>query len=451
MPDSDVTVAANWTIKTHQVTFNVDGGTPIPSPNPQIVNHGSAAIEPSPAPTKLGHEFLGWFLPEATEKFVFLGSSITGPISLTAKWELANLAITINNPGTNPSITVDGTVINAATATAQMGQNVTLNPGERAGQGFTGWTNISPAGAFLPTDVDFVMPSSPVSVTAEWGSEVPVVFHVGGPFPLPYQVVNAPVTIDVTIGTTISAPDPAPSRLGYHPVTWHATANPGPTTPAFNFSAPINTVTNIYARWVGITNNITVLTDGVAGEGVSWAQDGIDGVRTVNGQTGDTIGLHRGTRTGWVFNGWYVRSAPADFYYENQDVFFENRFTMPAGPVEITSLWLPSGEAYIEINFEGLEDLAEDVPLGPFAINAVDGILSIEVTLGAIQAESVRWLGTDGLAAPEGAFAVDADGKTTLTFGPEMHGNMRGDHHLTLIIDFDGVEYTKIVTVTVAY
>ena len=64
------------------VTFNSDGGTAV---DPQTVEDGGRATEPTPAPTKEGYTFLGWYNGE--NAFNFKTTPITASITLTAKWK----------------------------------------------------------------------------------------------------------------------------------------------------------------------------------------------------------------------------------------------------------------------------------------------------------------------------------------------------------------------------
>ena len=65
----------------YTVTFDTNGGSEIPS---QKVKNGQKALEPNP-PTKEGCIFKGWYVNE--ERWSFIGYSVTGDITLTAKWE----------------------------------------------------------------------------------------------------------------------------------------------------------------------------------------------------------------------------------------------------------------------------------------------------------------------------------------------------------------------------
>ena len=79
----NITLTAKWNINKYTVTFNTDGGTPVPPA--QEVEYGLTATEPDPAPTKTGYTFTGWYLGD--EKYDF-SAAVEQNITLTAKWHI---------------------------------------------------------------------------------------------------------------------------------------------------------------------------------------------------------------------------------------------------------------------------------------------------------------------------------------------------------------------------
>ncbi len=76
-----ITLTAHWNLVIkHTVTFNSAGGSTVAS---QAVRDGHTATEPSPAPTKAGFNFMGWYNGNTLFDF---GTPITGNITLTAHW-----------------------------------------------------------------------------------------------------------------------------------------------------------------------------------------------------------------------------------------------------------------------------------------------------------------------------------------------------------------------------
>ena len=91
----NITLTAKWNINKYTVTFNTDGGTPVPPA--QEVEYGLTATEPA-APEKTGYTFDGWYLGD--EKYDF-SAAVEQNITLTAKWEAkkANVHLMIFKSG----------------------------------------------------------------------------------------------------------------------------------------------------------------------------------------------------------------------------------------------------------------------------------------------------------------------------------------------------------------
>ena len=81
----------------YTVTFDTDGGAPIPEE--QSVEYGSCSLQPDTNPKKDGHSFQGWYLGDTP--FRFANTEITGDITLTAKWKANEyMIIWLNEDGT---------------------------------------------------------------------------------------------------------------------------------------------------------------------------------------------------------------------------------------------------------------------------------------------------------------------------------------------------------------
>ena len=78
---------ANETPVAYTITFNSNGGSEIASKN---VNAGEKVSEPTPAPTKEGFTFDGWYEDSTFSKNFDFNTPITHSMTLYAKWEAAN-------------------------------------------------------------------------------------------------------------------------------------------------------------------------------------------------------------------------------------------------------------------------------------------------------------------------------------------------------------------------
>ncbi|ODV54434.1 InlB B-repeat-containing protein [Lysinibacillus fusiformis] len=99
----NTTIYAKWNAQTYIVSFNTDGGSAVSN---QSVAHGEKASEPTPAPTKVGYTFGGWYTSNTLEKlFDFESSSITRNITIYAKWVSNVSPPTSNNSSNSDSFT----------------------------------------------------------------------------------------------------------------------------------------------------------------------------------------------------------------------------------------------------------------------------------------------------------------------------------------------------------
>ena len=73
--------------RTFTVTFEANGGTPVPAA--QTVKEGERATPPTPAPTLAEHIFGGWFTDDNTfaNRWNFDVNTVTANVALYAKWD----------------------------------------------------------------------------------------------------------------------------------------------------------------------------------------------------------------------------------------------------------------------------------------------------------------------------------------------------------------------------
>jgi uncharacterized repeat protein (TIGR02543 family) len=91
--NADVTLYAQWQNGNSEVTFVVNGGTPI---LPQSVDHNSTITEPLP-PSRDGYKFFGWYTDiELTQAYDFQ-TPVTSSMTLYAKWQSENATLSSLN------------------------------------------------------------------------------------------------------------------------------------------------------------------------------------------------------------------------------------------------------------------------------------------------------------------------------------------------------------------
>ena len=103
--EKDITLYAGWKAIQYTVTFNPQGGSPIP--DSQQVDKGKVATEPT-NPTKNGYTFKGWYTEKECKNKYNFSTAVEDNKTLYAGWEAIQYNITYvlnggNNDSRNPS------------------------------------------------------------------------------------------------------------------------------------------------------------------------------------------------------------------------------------------------------------------------------------------------------------------------------------------------------------
>ena len=152
------TVYAIWENIIYTVTFNSNDGTLVESQN---VNAGEKLTEPTPAPTKVGFTFDGWYETATFNKKFDFNTPITNSMTLYAKWTENKYTLTFDANGGS------GTMAPIADLTGEydLPANEFIAP---SGKQFKGWS-LTADGAIV-TKVDM---TENRTVYAIW-EEIPV-------------------------------------------------------------------------------------------------------------------------------------------------------------------------------------------------------------------------------------------------------------------------------------
>ncbi|WP_155593415.1 InlB B-repeat-containing protein [Lysinibacillus cavernae] len=126
----DTIVYAKWNPMTYMVSFNVDGGSVV---NSQTIISGEKVTEPTPAPTKAGHTFDGWYTSGAYTTTYDFDSVITADTTIYAKWNPLAVTHTVSFDVAGGSAISNQTVAHEGKASQP-----TPTP-TKAGHTFGGW------------------------------------------------------------------------------------------------------------------------------------------------------------------------------------------------------------------------------------------------------------------------------------------------------------------------
>jgi uncharacterized repeat protein (TIGR02543 family) len=198
----DLTVTAQYTINTYTVTFNNNGGDTEADPQTKTAEHGGNVGTLPAAPTKVGHNFVGWNTQADGNGDEFTAATaVTADLTVYAQWAINQYTLTYT-AGENGSITGDSpqTVNHGASGTA-----VTAEPAE--GYQFVDWSDGSTANPRTDTNV-----TADISVTANFAiNTYTVTFKDHDGTTLKTETVNH--------GSNATAPAD-PTREGYTFTGW---------------------------------------------------------------------------------------------------------------------------------------------------------------------------------------------------------------------------------------
>ncbi|WP_426643000.1 InlB B-repeat-containing protein [Paenibacillus illinoisensis] len=123
----DITLYAKWSINSYTVNFDSNGGTAV---DDQSIQYNELVAAPDD-PTKVGHTFAGWFTDSGlSQAFNFDNTTVTGDLTLYAKWTADKYTISFNTLGGSAVDDVSVEHGNKLTAPASP---------SRSGYTFSGW------------------------------------------------------------------------------------------------------------------------------------------------------------------------------------------------------------------------------------------------------------------------------------------------------------------------
>lgn len=287
-----VTVTAVWNLDSYTVSFETEGGVPVP--DSQIIPYGSTATEPDFTPERTGYTFVGWYLNG--EPFDF-DTVIEGNITLTAHWTPIQITVTFD-PDNGESTWTESVAY--GTAVSEPAEDP-----ERSNYRFVGWY-LGDSPYVFSTAV-----TQAITITAHWEYVyVPpqydtyrVTFDADGGEP-------EPPSTTVREGRTVAEPETDPEKTGYTFSGWYL----GDTL--YDFDTPVNGDITLTAHWTPLQYQVTFAPD----NGTYPWQETVSHGSTITEPDEPTYAGH-------TFDGWYLGDEPYDFE------------TPVTGPITLTAHW----------------------------------------------------------------------------------------------------------------
>lgn len=245
--DSNVTAAtsytANFAISQYTISFNSNGGSAVIS---QTKDYGEKFTEPT-TPIRTGYTLVGWYSDAGLTSAYDFNTSVSGNISLFAKWNINSYTI---------STTVDpsgsGTITGGGTYT--FGTSVTLTATPEAANKFVNWTD----------DTGRVLSINPIyKLTATNNITLKAKFAVNQ-YIVIFQDFDGKLLKTQTVDSGSDAAPPSnPTRVGYTFKGWQG---------SYTGITSDTTITAIYEK-APIYYTITVNGTGTTGGGTYQAND----------------------------------------------------------------------------------------------------------------------------------------------------------------------------------
>ena len=297
---------ANGTPVVYTITFNSNDGTSVA---PQNVNAGEKLAEPTPAPTKVGFTFDGWYEDSTFSKKFDFNTPITDSMTLYAKWTENKYTLTFDANGGTGSMT----------AIADLTGEYTLPANEftaPSGKQFKGWS-LTTDGAIV-TKVDM---TENRTVYAIW-ENIPVVTYT-----VSFAANGGTGTMADVTGISCKYTLPAngfTAPAGKQFKAWSV----GGVEKAAGDKITVTANTTVTAVWEAIEYNVTV-TGGTASVGA--------GTPITKATMGTTVTLTAGAApSGKVFDKWEVVSGGITLADANSAT---TTFTMPASAVSVKATY----------------------------------------------------------------------------------------------------------------
>jgi len=234
-PGSIITLYAKWHQIVYTVNFVANGGSPAPAD--QNIASGGKVFMP-PAVDKFPDGFVDWYKDAAyTNVWNFASDTVTGNITLYAKWDNPNFSVTFNIFDENGDPEEFFVTVPSNAKLIYQKENITLiNPGKI----FAGWYKESTFDTLWDFANDTV--TGVTSLWSKWVDSPPctVSFNSNEGDPAPNQQKIAP-------GSKAEAPPPM-TRTGYGFGGWYKEAA---YNNEWNFASDtVSEDITLYAKWV---------------------------------------------------------------------------------------------------------------------------------------------------------------------------------------------------------
>lgn len=234
VPETDLTLYAQWTKTGNVITYDTQGGTAI---NPAEVLFGDSTTLPTA--NRTGYNFIGWFDAKSGGTKIGNGGDQITPqadVTLFAQWEAITNTITFDAQG--------GTA--QSPVLVSFGSSTVLPNPVLTGYQLTGWYTQQSGGIKIGNGGDSYSPTADITLYAQWQlANYPVYFEVDGG-----SAVSS-TSYQFQDGFTIPA---APTKTGNRFIGWYTAPSGGTKIgdPGQTYKPGTTGAVTIHARWLQV-------------------------------------------------------------------------------------------------------------------------------------------------------------------------------------------------------
>jgi uncharacterized repeat protein (TIGR02543 family) len=319
--DAEVTLFAQWSINSYDVTYAGNGSTGGTAPAVQTQNYNSTVTVPGASTlVRTGYLFVEWNTAADGSGTAYAQDDTftldASNVDLFAQWVAETYIVTFDSQG-GSDVSTDSFRIDEPEITLP-------DAPERAGYTFTGWWSASTAGSLLGLGgATFSVPgNADVTYYAQWTLNT---------YSVNYEEQGGSVVSNTTytvVSPSITLPA-APTRSGYTFLGWFEAESGGIRlgSSSDGYSSYTTTTSadiSIYAQWSADTYTVNY--------------NSAEGSTVANGSysLGEVITLPATpTRVGYIFNGWY-NAATAGTRLGDAGAEYQ---TTGTGPITIHAQW----------------------------------------------------------------------------------------------------------------
>ena len=312
--NANLTLYAQWKLKSYTVTYNANGGTGAPAS--QAKTHGVDLTLASGLPARTGYDFVSWNTKADGKGTTYKPSAkytANADLTLYAQWKLKTYTITYDANGGKSA---------PAAQIKKHGVDLTLASGKptRDGYDFVSWntkvdgkgTTYQPSGKYA-TDAN-------LTLYAQWKLQsYTVTYNANGG-------TGAPGAQTKTYNVDLMLSSVKPTRTGYGFVGWNTNANGSGTSYAVGARYTKNENLTLYAQWQ--LNAYTVSYNANGGKGAP-------ADHTKKHGTDLTLSAIKPTREGYSFVSWNTKSDGKGTAYSSGGKYTGN------ADLQLYAIWNP--------------------------------------------------------------------------------------------------------------